>query len=121
MLQAELDEELNYSKHAKDGYNSGNSRNGSFSKAINTENVGEVVLNIPRDRKAEFEPRIIPKGQTISSKIEDAILGMYSRAMTASDVCNQVQDIYGNEYLRKTKAFNMPGSKYAHSQYVAVL
>ena len=121
MLQAELDEELDYSKHAKDGYNSGNSRNGSFSKAINTENVGEVVLNIPRDRKAEFEPRIIPKGQTISSKIEDAILGMYSRAMTASDVCNQVQDIYGNEYLRKTKAFNMPGSKYAHSQYVAVL
>ena len=102
MLQAELDEELGYSKHAKEGYNSGNSRNGSFSKTIATENVGEVVLNIPRDRNAEFEPRIIPKGQTISSKIEDAILGMYSRGMTASDVCNQVQDIYGLDISETT-------------------
>jgi len=39
-------------------------------------------------RNAQFEPRIIPKGQTISSKIEDAILGMYSRGMSTSDVCN---------------------------------
>lgn len=102
MLQAELDEELGYSKHAKEGYNSGNSRNGSFSKTIATENVGEVVLNIPRDRNAQFEPRIIPKGQTISSKIEDAILGMYSRGMTTSDVCNQVQDIYGLDISETT-------------------
>ena len=102
MLQAELDEELGYSKHAKEGYNSGNSRNGSFSKTITTENVGEVILNIPRDRNAQFEPRIIAKGQTISSKIEDAILGMYSRGMTTSDVCNQVQDIYGLDISETT-------------------
>lgn len=102
MLQAELDDHLGYSKHAKDGYNSGNSRNGSFSKTVTTENIGDLVLNIPRDRNAEFEPHIIPKGQTISSKIEDAILGMYSRGMTASDVCYQVQDIYGLEISETT-------------------
>ena len=73
MLRAELEEELGYSKHSKQGYNSGNSRNGSFSKTINTENVGEVVLNIPRDRNAEFEPRIIPKGESISGKIFSSI------------------------------------------------
>lgn len=95
MLQGELEEHLGYSKHAKEGYNSGNSRNGSFQKTINTENVGEVLLNIPRDRNAEFTPQIIPKGETISSKIEDAIIGMYSRGMTTSDVCNQVEDMYG--------------------------
>lgn len=102
MLKAELDEHLGYSKHAKDGYNSGNSRNGSFSKTVTTENIGDIVLNIPRDRNAEFEPHIIPKGQTISSKIEDAILGMYSRGMTTSDVCYQVQDIYGLEISETT-------------------
>lgn len=102
MLQAELDDHLGYSKHAKDGYNSGNSRNGTFSKTITSENVGEVVLNIPRDRNAEFEPRVIAKGHTISSKIEDAILGMYSRGMTTSDVCNQVQDIYGLDISETT-------------------
>ena len=102
MLQGELDEHLGYSKHTKEGYNTGNSRNGTFPKTVTTENVGEVVLNIPRDRNGEFEPHIIPKGQTISSKIEDAILGMYSRGMTTSDVRNQVLEIYGLEISETT-------------------
>ena len=102
MLQGELDEHLGYSKHTTDGYNSGNSRNGSFPKTITTENVGEVVVNIPRDRNGEFEPQVIPKGQTISSKIEDAILGMYSRGMTTSDVRNQVLEIYGLDISETT-------------------
>jgi transposase-like protein len=95
MLRAELDEHLGYSKHAIEGYNTGNSRNGSFSKTVTTENVGELVLNIPRDRNAEFEPRLIPKGETISGKIEDGIIGMYSRGMTLSDICKQVKELYG--------------------------
>ena len=102
MLQGELDEHLGYSKHQKEGYNSGNSRNGTFSKTITTESVGDVVLNIPRDRNGAFEPTIIPKGQTISSKIEDAILGMYSRGMTTSDVRNQVKEIYGLDICETT-------------------
>ena len=102
MLQTELDEHLGYSKHTKEGYNTGNSRNGSFPKTVTTENVGEVLLNIPRDRNGEFEPQIIPKGQTISSKIEDAIIGMYSRGMTTSDVRKQVQEIYGLEISETT-------------------
>jgi transposase-like protein len=102
MLQGELDDHLGYVKHAKEGYNSGNSRNGTFSKTVTSENVGDLVLNIPRDRNAEFEPRIIPKGETISGKIEDAIIGMYSRGMTTSDVCAQVQEIYGLEISSST-------------------
>jgi transposase-like protein len=102
MLKCELDEHLGYSKHAKDGYNTGNSRNGSFPKTITSENVGEVVLNIPRDRNGEFEPLIIPKGQTISSKIEEAIIGMYSRGMTTSDVRKQVLEVYGLEISETT-------------------
>jgi len=102
MLQGEMDEHLGYYKHTIDGYNSGNSRNGSFSKTITTENVGEVVLNIPRDRNGAFEPQIIPKGETISSKIQEAILGMYSRGMTTSDVRKQVESIYGLEISETT-------------------
>jgi putative transposase len=102
MLKCELDAHLGYSKHAKEGYNTGNSRNGSFPKTTTTENVGEIVLNIPRDRNGAFEPLIIPKGQTISSKIEDAITGMYSRGMTTSDVRKQVLEIYGLEISETT-------------------
>lgn len=102
MLQSELDEHLGYSKHTIEGYNTGNSRNGYFPKTVTTENVGDIVLNIPRDRNGEFEPQIIPKGQTISSKIEDAIIGMYSRGMTTSDVRHQVEEIYGLEISEMT-------------------
>ena len=102
MLKCELDAHLGYSKHTKEGYNTGNSRNGSFPKTITTENVGEIVLNIPRDRNGAFEPLIIPKGQTISSKIEEAITGMYSRGMTTSDVRRQVLEIYGLEISETT-------------------
>ena len=102
MLDAELDQHLGYSKHKKEVYNTGNSRNGSYPKTITTENVGDILLNIPRDRNGEFEPQIIQKGQTISSKIEDAVLGMYSRGMTTSDVRKQVLDIYGLDISETT-------------------
>lgn len=102
MLQAELDEHLGYVKHATDGYNTGNSRNGTSQKTIATENIGDLVLNIPRDRNGEFEPTIVRKGETISSKIEDAILGMYSRGMSTADVRHQVEEIYGLEISTTT-------------------
>lgn len=102
MLQGEMDEHLGYSKHNTEGYNTGNSRNGSFSKTITTENVGDVLLNIPRDRNGQFEPHVIPKGETISSGIQEAILGMYSRGMTTSDVRRQVEEIYGLDISETT-------------------
>lgn len=95
MLQAELDEHLGYEKYAKEGHNSGNSRNGSYPKKVKTESLGDMILSIPRDRNSEFAPRLIPKGQRMSDKLEEAIIGMYSRGMTTSDISEQVKQVYG--------------------------
>jgi putative transposase len=95
MLKGELDEHLGYEKHSKEGHNTGNSRNGSYPKKVKTETLGDLVLNIPRDRKGDFEPQIIPKGQRMSDKLEEAIIGMYSRGMTTSDISEQVKEVYG--------------------------
>ena len=95
LLQGELDAHLGYQKHKIEGNNSGNSRNGSFSKTIKSETFGDMVLSIPRDRNGQFNPQIIPKGETMSQKIEDAILGMYSRGMIRSDIVEQVKSVYG--------------------------
>jgi putative transposase len=95
MLQAELDEHLGYQKYAKQGNGSGNSRNGTYSKKVKTESLGDMVLNIPRDRNSEFSPQLIPKGQRMSDKLEEAIIGMYSRGMTTSDISEQVKNVYG--------------------------
>lgn len=95
MLKSELDQHLGYEKHSKDGYHTGNSRNGFYSKKIKTESLGDMVLNIPRDRNCDFDPQLIPKGQRMSDKLEEAIIGMYSRGMTTADISEQVKQIYG--------------------------
>jgi len=95
MLQGELDQHLGYSRYSKEGNNSGNSRNGSYTKKVKTESLGDMVLNIPRDRNAAYSPQLIPKGQRMSDKLEEAIIGMYSRGMTTSDISEQVKTIYG--------------------------
>jgi len=102
MLKGELDEHLGYEKHSKEGNNSGNSRNGSYSKKVKTESLGDLVLNIPRDRKSDFEPQLIPKGQRMSDKLEEAIIGMYGRGMTTSDISEQVKEAYGVEVSEGT-------------------
>ncbi len=102
MLQGELDEHLGYKKHSPDGYNSGNSRNGTSKKKVKTESLGDMVLNIPRDRKSTFEPKLVPKHQRMSDKIEEVIVGMYSRGMTTRDIEDQVKEIYGVEVSEGT-------------------
>jgi transposase-like protein len=102
MLQAELDEHLGYDKHAREGFNTGNSRNGVSKKTVKCESLGDMLLNIPRDRNSSFEPQLVPKHQRMSDKIEETIIGLYSRGMTTSDIEEQVKDLYGVEVSTST-------------------
>ena len=94
LLKAEIGEHLGYPKHDASGKNSGNSRNGSSRKTLKT-NLGEVPLDVPRDRNATFDPIIVPKHQRMSQKIEHAIITMYSRGMSTRDIEATIKDIYG--------------------------
>lgn len=102
MLQGELDEHLGYEKHDPEGYNTGNSRNGTSKKKVKTETLGDMVLNIPRDRNSTFEPKLVPKHQRMSDKIEETIVGLYSRGMTTRDIEEQVKEMYGVEVSEGT-------------------
>jgi len=102
MLQGELDEHLGYEKHSPEGHNSGNSRNGSSNKTLKTESLGDVVLSIPRDRNSTFEPKLVPKHQRMSDRIEQSIVGMYSRGMSTRDIEEQVREMYGVEVSEST-------------------
>ncbi len=72
LLEGERDEHLGYSKHDYSNKKTDNSRNGYSSKNVKS-NYGEVELNIPRDRKGEFEPQRVRKYQTDITGIEDNI------------------------------------------------
>src|SRR5438046_4019124 len=62
-LGAELTEHLGYEKGDPAGRGSGNSRNGSSSKTLLSDD-GTVEIAVPRDRAGSFEPQLIGKGQT---------------------------------------------------------
>ncbi len=96
-LEAELDEELGYSKYDYRNKGTDNSRNGHSSKTLKTS-FGDVDVSIPRDRKGEFEPQLLKKNQTsISQDVEEKILSMYAKGMTTGDIETHIHDIYGLE------------------------
>ncbi len=96
-LDAELDDELGYSKYDYKNKDTDNSRNGHSSKTLRTS-FGDVEVSVPRDRKGEFEPQILKKNQTsISQDIEEKILSMYAKGMTTSDIEAHIRDVYGVE------------------------
>ncbi|HOS91591.1 MAG TPA: IS256 family transposase [Prolixibacteraceae bacterium] len=96
LLKAEIDDHLGYPKHSPEGKNTGNSRNGYSGKTLKT-NIGDIPLDVPRDRNGTFEPVAVPKYQRMSAKIENAIITMYSRGMTTRDIEATIKDIYGIE------------------------
>ena len=94
-LEAELNEDLGYSKYDYKNKATDNSRNGHSSKNLRTS-FGDVEVSVPRDRIGEFEPQLLKKNQTsISQDIEEKILSMYAKGMTTGGIEAHIQDIYG--------------------------
>ena len=94
MLEAEMDEHLGCSKHDYKNKTTDDSRNGYSPKTV-VSSVGEIALDIPRDRKGEFEPQIVQKHQTDISNIKDQVLSMYAKGMTTRDISSHLHDVYG--------------------------
>lgn len=96
-LESELDDELRYDRYDYKNKRTENSRNGHSKKTLRTS-FGDVEVDIPRDRKGEFDPQLLKKGQTsISQDIEAKILSMYAKGMTTGDIESHIRDIYGVE------------------------
>ena len=96
-LDAELEDELGYSKYDYKNKDTENSRNGHSKKTLKTS-FGNIEVETPRDRKGEFEPQLLKKNQTgIAQDVEEKILSMYAKGMTTSDIEEHIRDIYGLE------------------------
>lgn len=95
-LQGELTHHLGYDKHAPEGNNSGNSRNGTSSKTIQGKR-GPVQIDVPRDRNGEFAPQLIKKGQSRFDGVDEKIISLYARGMTTREIQGHLHEIYGIE------------------------
>jgi len=95
-LQAEMTDHLGYEQGAAEGQGSGNSRNGAGKKTLRTDQ-GEVTVEVPRDRKGTFEPKLVKKHQRSFKGFDDKILSMYARGMSVRDIQAHLAEIYGTE------------------------
>ena len=95
MMNAEFDNSMGYSKYNKTTEKT-NYRNGTTKKNLKSE-FGEFEFETPRDRKGEFEPKIVPKNIRDVSGIEDKIISLYARGLTTREINEQIQDLYGIE------------------------
>lgn len=95
-MDAELEEELGYSRYDYKNKRTDNSRNGSYSKTVSSSQ-GEIDLKVPRDRNGDYEPQIVKKHQMDVSEIEDKILFLYSQGTSTRDIERTMQEMYGIE------------------------
>ena len=94
MLETEIEEDLGYSKYDYEEKKTENSRNGYTPKTVRSE-YGKIDLNIPRDRKNEYEPQIIPKYQREITGIEGQIIALYAKGMSNRDIEDHLRGLYG--------------------------
>jgi hypothetical protein len=100
-LEVEMTDHLGYQPHAVEGRGSGNSRNGSYPKTVTTD-IGQVDLQVPRDRNASFDPVTVPKGQRRLDGLTGNIISLYAKGLTTGDIQAHLAEIYGTDVSRDT-------------------
>lgn len=93
MLEGELTDHLGYEKHDYANKTTTNSRNGHSSKKVRSD-FGEIGINVPRDRKDNFEPVVVKKGSKSLGGLEEKIILMYSRGMSERDISHFIEETY---------------------------
>jgi putative transposase len=94
VMEVELTDHLGYEPHQEPPGGAGNTRNGSMSKTLLTEQ-GAVGIDTPRDRAGTFEPQIVRKRQRRFEGFDDKILALYSRGLSTRDIEAHLEEIYG--------------------------
>jgi len=100
-LEGEITDHLGYDKHDPAGCGTGNSRNGTRSKTVLTD-VGPVEIDVARDRDASFEPKIVAKRQKRLGGVDEMVISLAARGLTAGEISAHLAEVYGAEVSRQT-------------------
>ena len=95
LLEAEMEEHLGRERHERSNETNPNYRNGYSSKTIESS-FGEVGLDIPRDRKAQFEPKVVKKYETVCNELDKKIIGLYACGMSVRDIQSEMEELYAH-------------------------
>lgn len=97
-LDAEMTEHLGHERGGVPGPG-GNVRNGRSTKTVRTE-IGDVRIEVPRDRAGSFEPVMVPKHARRLAGFDEAVISLYAKGMTTGDIANHLADVYGSQVSR---------------------
>src|SRR5215213_5686866 len=102
-LGEELTEHLGHPKnYAEPGRESTNVRNGSRPKKVISDAVGEVTIEVPRDREGTFEPQIVKKRQRRLCGVDEVVLSLYAKGLTTGEISAHFAEIYGASISKET-------------------
>ena len=94
LLEAEMEEHLDREKYERSNETNPNYRNGYSNKTVSSS-FGEVGLDIPRDRKSQFEPKVVKKYETVCNELDKKIIGLYACGMSVRDIQSEMEELYG--------------------------
>lgn len=95
-LEGEMSAHLGYEKHATEGRNRRNSRNGHGRKRVKTDRA-EIEVEVPRDREGTFEPRLVPKRQRRLAGFDEKVIALYARGLSTREIQGHLLELYGVE------------------------
>ena len=101
-LDEEMTDHLGYEKHALEGRDGQNSRNGYRAKTVIGDGIGEFIIDVPRDREGSFAPAVVNKRQRRLSGFDEVVLSLYARGLTTGDISAHFAEIYGVSVSKDT-------------------
>jgi hypothetical protein len=101
-LDEEMADHLGYGRHDPAGRNWGNSRNGSRTQTVLTDNCGPVEIEVPRDRAGSFDPAIVKKWQRRSGDVDTIVLSLHAKGLTTGEISSHFTEIYGASVSKDT-------------------
>lgn len=101
LLESELTAFLGYNPYDRNGWNSGNSRNGSYFRQIKTQ-FGPIRVQVPRDRNGEFHQQTLPAYGQHTDALESTVIQLYSHGVTTREISELIEKMYGSYYSAGT-------------------
>lgn len=81
---------------------SSNNRNGYYQRTFDTRYGRIDDLQVPRDRKSEFQTQLFEPYQRREGWLEEAIIHMYKGGMSTREVAKFIESMYGSQYSPTT-------------------
>ena len=100
-LEVEMTEHLGYGKHAPEGRDGGNSRNGTRAKTVLTD-IGPVHIEVPGDRDGSFEPVTVRKRQRRLDGVDAMVISLCAKGLTTGEIAAHLAEVFGTQVSRET-------------------